>query len=152
IGDVQLDLFDRDAALQAYTEALRIQPQDARTRLALGRFYLDKGEAAPAIDHLLVATRNEPTLRAAYSLLGRAYQQSGQLASAASVLKQAVDADPTDQESRYSLGRVLMAMGRTDEGREQLEKYGNIRQQVTSAQSNYENALSRIDQGKFSEA
>ena len=44
IGDVQEELFDRDAALQAYTQALRIQPRDARTRLALGRFYLERGE------------------------------------------------------------------------------------------------------------
>src|SRR5215475_331411 len=35
IGDVQLELFDRDAALQAYETALRIQPQDARTRFTL---------------------------------------------------------------------------------------------------------------------
>src|SRR5580692_9429542 len=36
IGDVELELFDRDAALQAYTQALRIQPNDTQTRLALG--------------------------------------------------------------------------------------------------------------------
>src|SRR4051794_2406910 len=28
IGEVQLELFDRDAALHAYTEALRLQPRD----------------------------------------------------------------------------------------------------------------------------
>jgi tetratricopeptide (TPR) repeat protein len=152
IGDVQLELFDRDAAFQAYTEALRIQPQDARTHLALGRFYQEKGEPGPAIDHLVVAIHNDPRLRAAYPILGRAYQQSREFGSAASLLKQAVDADPSDQESRYALGRVLIAMGRTDEGREQLEKYESIRQQVASAEGRYQTALSRIDEGKFSEA
>ena len=44
LGDVQLELFNRDAALQAYTEALRLQPRDAQTRLAVGRFYLERGE------------------------------------------------------------------------------------------------------------
>lgn len=152
IGDVQLELFDRDAALQAYTEALRIQPRDARTRLALGRFYLDKGETGPAIDHLLAAIREDPSLRASYSLLGRAYQQNGDLSSAVRILKQAVDADAADQESRYALGRVLIVMGHTDEGREQLDKYESIRRQITGAERNYETALSRIDEGKFSEA
>jgi len=151
IGDVQLDLFDRDAALQAYTEALRIQPRDARTQLALGRFYQEKGEPGPAIDHLVAAIQNDPRLRAAYPILGRAYQQSGELGSAASVLKQAVDTDPTDQESRYALGRVLIAMGRADEGREQLEKYDSVRQQVDGAEGRYQTALSRIDERKFSE-
>jgi tetratricopeptide (TPR) repeat protein len=152
IGDVQLELFDRDAAFQAYTEALRIQPQDARTHLALGRFYQEKGEPGPAIDHLLAAIHDDPRLRAAYPVLGRAYQQKGEFGSAADLLKQAVDADPSDQESRYALGRVLIAMGRADEGREQLEKYDNIRQQIASAEGRYQTAQSRIDEGKFSEA
>ena len=152
IGDVQLELFDRDAAFQAYTEALRFQPQDARTHLALGRFYQEKGEPGPAIDHLVVAIHNDPRLRAAYPILGRAYQQRGEFGSAASLLKQAVDADPSDQESRYALGRALIAMGRADEGREQLEKYDSIRQQVARAEGRYQAALSRIDEGKFSEA
>jgi tetratricopeptide (TPR) repeat protein len=152
IGDVQLDLFDRDAAFRAYNEALRIQPQDARTHLALGRFYQEKGEPEPAIDHLLAAIHSDPRLRAAYPVLGRAYQQKGELGPAANLLKQAVDADPSDQESRYALGRVLIAMGQTDEGREQLEKYDNIRQQIASAEGRYQTAQSRIDEGKFSEA
>jgi tetratricopeptide (TPR) repeat protein len=152
IGDAQLELFDRDAAFQAYGEALRIQPQDARTHLALGRFYQEKGEPGPAIDHLLVAIKNDPQLHAAYPLLGRAYQQRGELGSAANILKQAVDADPSDQESRYTLGRVLIAMGRADEGREQLEKYDGIREQVAGAEGRYQTALSRIDEGKYSEA
>jgi tetratricopeptide (TPR) repeat protein len=152
IGDVQLELFDRDAAFQAFTEALRIQPQDARTHLALGRFYQEKGEPGPAIDHLLAAIHNDPRLRAAYPVLGRAYQQKGELGSAANLLKQAVDADPSDQESRYALGRVLIAMGRADDGHEQLEKYDNIRQQIAGAEGRYQTAQSRIDEGKLSEA
>ena len=43
IGDVELELFNRDAALEAYTQALRVQPDDAQTRLALGEFYLERG-------------------------------------------------------------------------------------------------------------
>lgn len=152
IGDAQLEIFDRDAALQAYTEALRIQPDDARTRLALGRFYLDRGDPAAAIDHLTVAIHNDPALHAAYPVLGRAYQQSGQLDAAVSILEQAVRADPSDQESRYALGRVLIAMGRADEGREQLEKYDSIRRQVTGAEHSYETALSRLDEGQSPEA
>ena len=43
-------------------------------------------------------------------------------------------------------------MGRVDEGRGQLEKYDSIRQQVAGAEGRYQTALSRIDEGKFSEA
>src|SRR5436190_1597872 len=60
IGDVELELFDRDAALQAYSQALRIQPKDAQTRLALGRFYLERGEPDRAVEHLLAALEIDP--------------------------------------------------------------------------------------------
>ena len=152
IGDVQLELFDRDAALQAYTEALRIQPGDGRTHLALGRFYLERGEPGRATEHLRAALETDPSLRAAYPLLGRAYQQSGDLQSAVTVLKEALDTDSADQESRYELGRAFLATGRADEGRAELDKYQSIRQQVASAESNYQNALSSLAEGKLSEA
>jgi tetratricopeptide (TPR) repeat protein len=152
IGDVQLELFDRDAALQAYSEALRIQPRDAQTRLALGRFYIERGDPDHATEHLLAAVEIDPLLPAAYRLLGRAYRQSGNLPSAVGVFAKALEKDPSDQESRYALGRTLLAMGRVDEGRDELDQYERIRQQITSANTIYENALARIADSKFSEA
>src|SRR5262245_33112049 len=55
IGDVQVELFDREAALQAYEKSQSVQPRDATTRLALGRFYLERSELKPAIEHLRAA-------------------------------------------------------------------------------------------------
>src|SRR5262249_20978616 len=91
LGDVQLELFNRDAALQAYTEALQLQPRDAQTRLAIGRFYLERGEPDRATEHLAMALEIDPSLRAAYPILGRAYRQGGQLASAVSILNKALN-------------------------------------------------------------
>jgi len=152
IGDVQLELFDREAALHAYTEALRIQPDDARTRLALGRFYLQRGEVGPAIDHLHASLEIDPSLRAAYPVLGRAHLQAGEFPAAVTVLKKALEADPADQESRYALGRALLAMGRGDEGRAESDRYERIRQEVTAADRHYRDALSRLAEGKSAEA
>jgi tetratricopeptide (TPR) repeat protein len=152
IGDAQLELFDRDAALEAYTQALRLQPRDGKTRVALGRFYLDRGEPDHAVEHLLVALEADPSLHDAYAVLGRAYNLAGNPSAAVAVLKKELDADPADQDSRYALGRALVAMGRVDEGREELDKYAKIRQQVTSADSDYKAALSYINDGKFSDA
>jgi len=152
IGDVQVELFDRDAALQAYETALGIQPQDAKTLFTLGRFYLERSEPDRAIPHLLAALEIDPPLRAAYPVLGRAYRQTGDLQSAVTILKKALDADPADQESRYALGQVLMAIGRIDEGRIELDKYERISQQVATADDNYKTALSRLTARQFSEA
>lgn len=152
IGEVQLELFDRDAALQAFSEALRLQPRDTLTHLAVGRFYLERGDSDRAAEHLVSALEIDPTLRAAYPLLGRAYRQSGNSLSAVSVLKKALDTDPSDQESRYALGQTLLAMGRADEGRQELDKYEAIRQQVGSAEANYKTALARLAEGKMADS
>ncbi len=152
IGDVQVELFDREAALQAYETALRIQPQDRGTRLALGRFYVERNEPQQAIAHLRAAVEMDPLLQAAYPILGRAYRQAGDLQSALTILKRALDANPADQESRYALGQTLLAAGRLDEGRGELEKYERIHQQVAAANNDYATALSRIEARQFAEA
>jgi Tfp pilus assembly protein PilF len=109
IGDVQLELFDRDAALQAYTQALRLQPREPQTHLALGRFYLDRGEPQTAIEHIRAALESDPSLAGADFLLGSAYRQNGDLPAAVNVLKKALEGNPADQDTRYLLGRTLLA-------------------------------------------
>jgi len=152
IGDVQVELFDRDAALHAYETSLRLQPKDTATQLSLGRFYLDRSEPAQAIQHLVAALESDPQLRAAYPALGRAYRQSGDLPSAIAILKKSLEADPADQESRYALGQILLAAGRADEGRVELSKYQTIREQVAKADGAYDTALTLIDARRFAEA
>jgi protein O-GlcNAc transferase len=152
IGDVQLELFDRDAALQAYTQALRLQPREPQTHLALGRFYLDRGEPQTAIEHIRAALESDPSLAGADFLLGSAYRQNGDLPAAVNVLKKALEGNPADQDSRYLLGRTLLALDRTDEGRQELDKYDKIRQQITSADTDYKEALSLLADGKSPEA
>jgi tetratricopeptide (TPR) repeat protein len=69
-----------------------------------------------------------------------------------SILKKALDTDSSDQESRYALGQTLLAMGRADEGRVEMEKYETIRQQVANAEAAYKTALARLDENKLSDA
>jgi len=152
IGDVQVELFDRDAALQAYETSLRLQPQDAATRLALGRFYLYRSDSHRSIEHLQAALEIDPAQRAAYSVLGRAYRQSGDLSQAIAVLRKAVDTDSTDQDSRYALGQALLAAGREGEGRQELDKYESVQQQVATANAKYKDGQARLDAGRPAEA
>jgi len=152
IGDVQVELFDRDAALQAYEASFRLQPQDATTGLALGRFYLDRNETERAIPQLRAALEIDPSMRAAYSVLGRAYRKAGDLRQAIAVLRKSLDADPADQDSRYALGQTFLAVGNVDEGNRELEKYDAIGRQIRIADENYKAAQARIDAGKSREA
>jgi tetratricopeptide (TPR) repeat protein len=152
IGNVRAQLFEREGALEAYESSLRIEPNDARTRLALGQFLLDKDDPQKAIVHLRAAVDLEPKLRGALASLGRAYRRLGDTTSAVAILKRALELDSADQESRYSLGQVLLSMGRTDEGRKELDIYQRVTDQVSQADRNYDAATAHIAAGKFAEA
>jgi tetratricopeptide (TPR) repeat protein len=152
IGNVRAKLFERDAALEAYETSLEIQPQDARTRLALGQFLLERDDPQRAVEQLRVAVEREPKLPGALASLGRAYGRLGDSPSSAAILRKAVELDPTDQESRYSLGQLLLMMGHEDEGRRELETYRQIADQVSQADRRFDAATALLAAGKPSEA
>jgi tetratricopeptide (TPR) repeat protein len=152
IGDAQVELFDRDAAFKAYENALRVQPNDARTRLSIGRLYLERSQTKDAITNLRSALAADPSLPATHALLGRAYRQAGDLQAAVAILTRALELNPADQDSRYTLGQVLLAMGRNAEGRAQIDTYESVRQQVVRADSDYQAGLSRLEAGNLPEA
>ena len=152
IGNVRAKLFERDAALEAYETSLRIQPQDARTRLALGQFLLERDDPQRAVEQLRVAVEKEPKLPGALTSLGRAYGRVGDTTSAVAILRRAVELDPADQESRYSLGQLLLTMGHEEEGRKELETYRQIADQVSQADRHFDAATAFLAAGKTADA
>jgi tetratricopeptide (TPR) repeat protein len=152
IGDVQLKLFERDKALEAYEKAVRIQPADARARLALGQFYLERNDLEKALPELRAAVEIDPKLTGAYASLGQAYRRRGDPASAVVTLKRAIEIFPADQTSRYILGQTLVAMGRRDEGREELDRYQRTQDQVSRAGANFEAAAALAKEGQLDRA
>jgi tetratricopeptide (TPR) repeat protein len=152
IGNVRAQLFEREGALEAYQASLRIQPNDVRTRLAVGQFLLDKDEPQKAVVHLRAAVDLDPKLPGALASLGLAYRRLGDTASAAATLKRALELVPTDQDSRYSLGQVLLSMGQLEEGRKELQSYQRVTEQVSQADRNYDAATTHIAAGKYAEA
>ena len=147
IGEVQVDLLAWDRAVEAYANALRLEPRHAGTRLALGRLYLERNDSARAIEEIQGALKTDPALIGAYASLGRAYRAAGDVPSAVSILKQGIERNPTDQESRYVLGQVLLALGRTDEGRREMEAYRRLDEQMTRADKLMESAVQRAQAG-----
>jgi len=152
IGNVQVELFERDEALEAYETALRIQPTDARTLLALGQFFLERNAAEDAVMHLRAAADIELKLPGALASLGRAYRRIGDSSSAVAVLERAVQLDASDQESRYSLGQLLLETGRNDEGRKNLETYRQIAAAISQADRDYDEAMKSRASGDLAAA
>jgi cytochrome c-type biogenesis protein CcmH/NrfG len=82
-------------AVEAYREAVALQPGDAEARLRLGRaLLLLAGEADEAVAELQAALRLEPRRAEAYGLLGSALLSLGQLPESAAAFAEAEKLDP----------------------------------------------------------
>ena len=152
IGDLQMDMLRSNEAIEAYTNALRLDSSDAGAHLALGRLYLDRNDPERAIVELRAALKTAPGLDGVHSNLGRAYRATGDLPSAVTILEQGVERNPSDQESRYLLGQVLLMLGRNDQGRREMEEYGRLQEQITQTNTTFEAAVERAQAGDLERA
>ena len=152
IGDLYVDLLASDQAIEAYEHALRLEPNHANAHLALGQLYLNRNDPERAILELRAALKTDPGLDGAHASLGRAYRAIGDLPSSVTVLKQGIERNPNDQESRYVLGQVLMTMGRSDEGRREMETYRRLQEQIAQTNSTFEMAVQLARAGELDRA
>jgi len=152
VGEVQLDLLATNEAIEAYANALRLAPNDARTQLALGRLYLERNEPERAVQELRAAHHTEPALESVHAKLGLAYRALGDLPSAVAILKEGVERNPSDQESRYVLGQVLLTLGRHDEGRREMDAYRKLDERTTETNTLFETAVERAQAGELNRA
>ena len=74
-------------------EALLAQGQDtALLRYSLGNEYLNAGDSAAAVAHLMHAVRHDPDYSAAWKMLGKAYVALGQTDQARGAFEQGIAA------------------------------------------------------------
>ena len=78
LGIVLVDRNELSEALPLLQQAVRIAPNDARIRAALGRLYQRQGELAAAQSELERAVALAPDAAAYHFLLGQVYRRSGQ--------------------------------------------------------------------------
>jgi tetratricopeptide (TPR) repeat protein len=152
IGDLQMDMLASNEAIEAYTNALRLDSNDAGAHLALGRLYLDRNDPERAIVELRAALKTEPGLDGVHANLGRAYRAIGDLQSAVTILEQGIERNPSDQESRYLLGQVLLMLGRNDQGRDEMEEYRRLQDRITQTNATFETAVERAQAGDLDRA
>jgi predicted Zn-dependent protease len=146
---LQVDLLDWDKALDAYRNILRIQPDDAGARLAIGRLYLDRNDPKRAVSELRAALESATPPDGVHSSLGRAYRAIGDLESSVYILQKGIEHNPADEESLYMLGQVLLALGRDNEGRGVMGQFQSLQERLSRTNSLFESAIERAQSGEL---
>jgi protein O-mannosyl-transferase len=114
-------------AINAYEEALRLQPAYPEAHNNLGNALLASGRATEAVAHYEEAIRLRPGFGEARSNLANALLQAGRAPEALQAGEEAVRLAPGDADARYNLGNALAAGGRLEAGRSEYEKAASMK-------------------------
>ncbi len=152
VGDVYVDLFELEKAVEAYQNSIKLDPNDAAAHLALGKLYLDRNNTDPAIVELSTALKLSADLEGVHAGLGRAFRAAGDSAAAINILKRGVERNTSDQAARYVLGQTLLSLGRTDEGRREMDEYRRVQERISQTNSLFESGVQRAQAGELDRA
>jgi Flp pilus assembly protein TadD len=108
-------------ALAAYQKASGLRPADAKLHLAAGSIAEQLKNWSVAEHEYLAAKAGDAGNEQAVSGLVNVYLATRQFAKAEPLLRDLLKEKPSDRSLRLLLGRLLMAQGRLDEARPELE-------------------------------
>jgi tetratricopeptide (TPR) repeat protein len=108
-GDEAMQSTRLAEAENAYQQAAKIAPNDARPHLALGSLYLFERKPPQAQSELMKALELQPGNAKAHAMLATAYSAQSELGLAEAQGRAAVALDPAKAEYRMSLGNTLQS-------------------------------------------
>jgi tetratricopeptide (TPR) repeat protein len=103
-----------DQALQAYQEALKLEPNDIKVHIAVAALYAERGEYATSISQLKGLTEKLPDDASLHNNLGYTYYLSGDYKAATTAFGKAIIIDPTNVHALNNMGAALNKLGKTD--------------------------------------
>jgi len=111
-GGIQNEV-NRRAAYPELSEAIKLDPKNARYRLTLGTLYLYNQDYPAAERETLRALDLDPSLADARNNLGMVYFAQGRLSEAATQFRKALEdlSYPTPEYAAYNLGKVSYQLG-----------------------------------------
>ena len=109
LGQLAAQQGNLHGAIQHYSHAVALEPENGHHHLRLGLALLQSGEVEAALDHLGRATELEPARAIAWTGLSQGLLQAGHLDRAHSCAQRAVQLQPTDGYAWRQLAAVAEA-------------------------------------------
>jgi len=121
--DCEGDSKTSGAAIDAYDQALRIEPKKVEALINCGTLHYEQGNLEKASEYFQRAVDSDPQNSLAHSNLGSVLEEIGQVEEARQHLRLAVRLDPNYSDARYNLALVCEKLGAHSEAREHWQSY-----------------------------
>jgi superkiller protein 3 len=114
-GNKAIDDQEYDIAVEAFTQAVQLAPNDAHAHYNLALALQYQGETETAAASYLQAIQHNPQLIEAYINLGNLYSELGQHENALETFQQATEIRSDDADLYVNVGDAYRSLGLTDD-------------------------------------
>ena len=159
IGFLHLNTMNFDGAIDAYSQRVDSDPNNAQAHRQLGDAYRKQGRHDEAFTEFVVTLTIDPASADAHAALGQLHLASGRPENAVTALQRAVTLNPAHNEARYALGTTLVRLGRVEEGQKELQVFQQLQADAMEKERRrYEVNLIRLEatlrtqEGKYADA
>ena len=139
---------DYDGAIENYTKAIELNPNDAIAYNNRGNAYCNKGECDKAIADYNKAIELDPKEADYYNNRGFAYAKMGRFGEALKDCNQALEIDPNCAEAYDSRGIVYEKMDKLKEALADYDKALELNHDLTETKENRERVLALLRKKK----
>lgn len=159
IGRFAFGAADGPAAIDAFTRAVRANPNDPAMHRLLARALQQQDRVEEALAEFVAVLLIDPLDAAAHAGIGRILVQTERDADAVIALQRATDLAPADGETRYALASALERLGRREEAAQHFARVEQAQRQALadrrrelSAATLIQEAALRAAEGQFDSA
>jgi tetratricopeptide (TPR) repeat protein len=122
-----------DAAIEAFSQAVRLSPNDPVIRRELAAAYVVAGRTDDAFAELVAALLIAPDDAAALAAIGQLYLDTDRPAEAIPVLRRTLAVRTDRYETHYALAVALSRAGQTDEAAGEFERFERLSREALDA-------------------
>jgi tetratricopeptide (TPR) repeat protein len=120
---------DLAGAVEAFSRAARLNPNDPNIRKELAGAYTAQGREDDAFCELMAVLLIDPRDAQAHATIGQLYLDAGRDAEAVTAFTRALELMPDRYETRYALATAFTRLGRTDEAAREFDLFERIRRE-----------------------